>query len=77
MTEDLEIVPQKKEMMIIIDIDTDKIKTILSDIAMGVLGAFATIIILWVIVSIFDVLGAEYLDMGRYNFIEMMLDNIR
>ena len=73
MTEDLEIVPQEKMMII----DTDKIKTIMTDIIMGVLSAFATIIILWVAVSMLDVLGAEYLDMGRYNFIEMMLDNIK
>jgi len=63
--------------MIIIDIDTDKIKSILLDIIMGVSGAFATIIILWVVVSILDVLGAEFLDMRKYNFIEMMWNNIK
>lgn len=59
------------------NMDGIKIKTMITDIVMGISGAFATIMILWIIVSMLDVLGVEYLDMGRYNFIEMMLDNIR
>lgn len=59
------------------DMDGIKIKTLITDIVMGISSAFATIIILWVAVSMLDVLGVEYLDMGRYNFIEMMWDNIK